>query len=37
VGDSGLIYARNDPLFDALRNEPRFTQVLASIGFDPIT
>ena len=27
----------NDPLFDALRNEPRFTQVLASIGFDPIT
>ena len=37
VGDSGLIYARNDPLLDALRNEPRFAKLLASIGFDPVT
>jgi hypothetical protein len=37
LGDSGLIYARNDPLLDVLRNEPRFVQLLASIGFDPVT
>jgi len=37
VGDSGLIYARNDPLLDDLRNEPRFAQLLVSIGFDPVT
>ena len=37
VGDSGLIYARNDPLLDGLRNEPRFARLLASIGFDPVT
>ena len=37
LGDSGLIYARNDPLLDTLRNEPRFAQLLASIGFDPVT
>jgi TolB-like protein/Tfp pilus assembly protein PilF len=37
LGDSGLIYARNDPLLDALRNEPRFARLLASIGFDPVT
>lgn len=36
-GDSGLIYARNDPLLDSLRNEPRFVKLLASVGFDPIT
>ena len=33
VGDSGLIYARNDPLLDSLRDEPRFAQLLHSIGF----
>jgi TolB-like protein len=37
LGDSGLIYARNDPLLDDLRNEPRFVKLLASIGFDPVT
>ena len=37
MGDSGLIYARNDPLLDGLRNEPRFARLLASIGFDPVT
>lgn len=37
VGDSGLIYARSDPLLAALRNQPRYLQVLASIGFDPPT
>ena len=37
LGDSGLIYARNDPLLDTLRDEPRFAQLLASIGFDPVT
>lgn len=34
VGDSGLIYARNDPFLDPLRGEPRFSRLLASIGFD---
>jgi hypothetical protein len=34
VGDTGLIYARNDPLLDPLRDEPRFGQLLASIGFE---
>ena len=37
LGDSGLIYARNDPLLDALRGEARFARLLASIGFDPVT
>jgi TolB-like protein len=35
LGDSGLIYARNDPLLDGLRKEPRFSRLLGSIGFDP--
>jgi tetratricopeptide (TPR) repeat protein len=34
VGDSGLIYLRNDPLLDPLRKDPRFRGLLASIGFD---
>jgi TolB-like protein len=37
VGDSGLIYARNDPLLAALRNEPQLARLLASIGFDAPT
>jgi TolB-like protein len=34
VGDSGLIYLRNDPLLDPLRDDSRFAQLLASIGFE---
>jgi tetratricopeptide (TPR) repeat protein len=34
VGDSGLIYARNDPFLDPLRGEPSLSRLLASIGFD---
>lgn len=34
IGDSGLIYLRNDPFLDPLRGDPRFTQLLNRIGFD---
>jgi len=34
VGDSGLIYARNDPFLDPLRGDPRLARILQSIGFD---
>lgn len=34
VGDSGLIYTRNDPLLDPLRKEPRFQRLLAGMGFN---
>ena len=34
IGDSGLIYLRNDPLLDPLRGDPRFAGLLGSIGFD---
>ena len=34
IGDSGLIYARNDPLLDPLRNAPEFANLLADLGFD---
>jgi TolB-like protein len=34
LGDSGLIYARNDPHLDPLRGEARFTALLDSLGFD---
>ena len=33
VGDSGLIYARNDPLLDSLRDEPRFAKLVPCCGF----
>ena len=33
LGDSGLIYARNDPFLDPLRDQPRMAVLLAGIGF----
>ena len=34
MGDSGLIYARNDPFLDPLRKDARMTALLAGLGFD---
>jgi TolB-like protein/Flp pilus assembly protein TadD len=34
AGDSGLVYLRNDPLLDPLRDDPRFVDLLKRIGFD---
>jgi TolB-like protein len=34
LGDSGLIYLRNDPLLDPLRDDPRFQDLLKRLGFD---
>ncbi|HEX9206686.1 MAG TPA: TIR domain-containing protein [Steroidobacteraceae bacterium] len=33
VGDSGLIYARNDPMLDPLRDRPEFKRLLQGLGF----
>ncbi|QIL21119.1 TIR domain-containing protein [Thermomonas sp. HDW16] len=35
LGDSGLIYARNDPFLDPLRKDARMAALLARLGFDP--
>jgi TolB-like protein/Tfp pilus assembly protein PilF len=35
MGDSGLIYARNDPFLDPLRGDSRMAKLLAGLGFDP--
>jgi TolB-like protein/Tfp pilus assembly protein PilF len=32
-GDSGLVYARNDPFLDPLRGDARLAQLLSSMGF----
>lgn len=37
LGDSGLIYSRNDPFLDPLRREPRFVALLDGLGFDAST
>ena len=34
VGDSGLIYARNDPFLDPLRDDARMKKLLLGLGFD---
>ena len=34
IGDSGLIYARNDPKLDPLRDDPRFKELLTGLGFE---
>ncbi len=33
VGDSGLVFSRNDPLLDPLRKDPRFRAIQERIGF----
>ncbi|MFY2762970.1 TIR domain-containing protein [Arenimonas sp. MALMAid1274] len=34
-GDSGLVYSRNDPFLDPLRDDARLAGLLDSLGFDP--
>jgi TolB-like protein/tetratricopeptide (TPR) repeat protein len=35
LGDSGLVYARNDPFLDPLRGDPRMAVLLDGLGFQP--
>ena len=35
AGDSGLVYARNDPFLDPLRKDTRMRTLLLGLGFDP--
>lgn len=35
LGDSGLIYSRNDPFLDPLRGDPRMATLLDGLGFEP--
>ena len=34
LGDSGLVFARTDPLLDPVRDLPQFAQLLSQLGFD---
>ena len=34
IGDGGLAYARNDPMLDGLRKQPRFVELLRGLGFE---
>lgn len=34
LGDSGLVYARTDPLLEPLRQRPQFIELLGQLGFD---
>ena len=34
IGDSGMIFARNDAMLDPLRSDPRLIQLLKDMGFD---
>jgi hypothetical protein len=34
IGDTGITNARNDPMLDPLRGEPRFIRLLKQLGFD---
>ncbi|MBV9695957.1 MAG: hypothetical protein JO005_03410, partial [Gammaproteobacteria bacterium] len=34
LGDSGLVYARTDPMLEPLRQRPEFVELLGQLGFD---
>ncbi len=34
LGDSGLVFARTDPLLEPLRQRPEFVELLGQLGFD---